>query len=69
MANNIKGNRDGKNNRNETYTIPGRDSHIPRQKLVKEVDAGKHQNFHTIEINGEKYVQGNPDKSKKNNVN
>lgn len=69
MANVIKGNHDGKNGRNETYQIPGRGNKISRQQLVKEVDAGKHKDFHTVKINGEKFIQGNPDSFKKNNVN
>ncbi|EMV0254205.1 DUF3892 domain-containing protein [Vibrio fluvialis] len=67
MANNIKGNQDGKNGENQTYTIPGRGV-VDRETLVKEVDQGKHPNFHTVEVEGDKYVRANPDRSKGNNV-
>ncbi|WP_152004136.1 DUF3892 domain-containing protein [Desulfoluna spongiiphila] len=68
MANNIKGNRDGDNGRNETYTIPGRGV-VSRAQLVKEVEAEKHPNFTTYNLNGELYVKAKPDKSESNNVN
>lgn len=68
MANNITGNHDGENGRNESYYIPGR-GNVPRKTLVKEVEAGKHQNFSTYEHEGEKFVRSNPDNSEKNNVN
>ncbi len=69
MAQIIKGNRDGENDRNETYRIPGRDKEIPRDELVKEVEEGKHPNFEIYERDGEKYVRGKPDGINKNNVN
>ncbi|RUM91965.1 MAG: DUF3892 domain-containing protein [Thiomicrospira sp.] len=68
MAKNIKGNHDGKGGRNETYTIPGRGT-VPRKKLVKEVENGKHPEFSTYERDGEKFVRANPDDSSKNNIN
>ncbi|CAK2431157.1 conserved hypothetical protein [Vibrio crassostreae] len=67
MANNIKGNGDGENGENQTYTIPGRGV-VDREQLVKEVEKGKHPNFHTVEVEGDKYVRANPDRSKGNNV-
>ncbi|AVF75859.1 MULTISPECIES: DUF3892 domain-containing protein [Vibrio] len=67
MANNIKGNQDGENGENQTYTIPGRGV-VDRETLVQEVEQGKHPNFHTVEVEGDKYVRANPDRSKGNNV-
>ncbi len=67
MAKNIRGNKDGKNGSNNSYTIPGRGI-VPRKKLVKEVDGGKHQNHHIVEIDGKEYVRSNPDKTPNNNV-
>jgi len=67
MANNIKGNHDGDNGENQSYTIPGRGV-VDRETLVQEVESGKHPNFHTIEVEGDKYVRANPDRSKGNNV-
>lgn len=67
MAKNIRGNKDGKNGSNNSYTIPGRGI-VPRKKLVKEVDSGKHPNHHVFEIDGEEYVRSNPDKTPNNNV-
>lgn len=69
MANNIKGNNDGENGENDTYTIPGRGSQIPRQKVVSEVKDGKHPNFGVYKINGVEYVRGRPDSKTQNNVN
>jgi len=68
VAKNIKGNRDGENGRNESYTIPGRGK-VTRKKLVKEVEAGKHPCFSTYERDGESFVRANPDNLEKNNVN
>jgi len=67
MAKNIKGNQDGPNGRNESYTIPGRGV-VSRANLVREVDQGKHPDFHTITVDGRDYVRGNPDGSQGNNV-
>lgn len=69
MANNIKGNRDGENGRNESYRIPGRSSSITRSTLVRELEAGKHPDFGTYTRNGETYVRANPDYTECNNVN
>ena len=69
MANHIKGNRDGENGRNESYRIPGRDSEIDRDTLVREIENGKHPDFGTYTREGETYVRANPDHSDRNNVN
>jgi hypothetical protein len=68
MAINIRGNQDGDNCSNNSYTIHGRGI-VKRNKLVKEVKKGKHPNHHTVEVDGEKYVRSNPDRTKNNNVN
>ncbi|RRW46564.1 DUF3892 domain-containing protein [Pseudomonas luteola] len=68
MAKNIRGNGDGRNGRNESYTIPGRGV-VPRARLVREVDAGKHPGFNTVNVNGTEYVRSNPDSQTSNNVN
>lgn len=64
----IKGNNDGKGGRNESYNIGSR-KNIPRNKVVKEVEQGKHPGAHIIHVNGQKYVRDNPDNSTKDNVN
>ena len=64
----IKGNRDGKGGRNETYNI-GKRKNVARKVVVKEVEQGKHSGAHVVKIGGEKYVRDNPDQSKKDNVN
>lgn len=64
----IKGNRDGKNGRNETYNIGPR-KNVPRKTAVKEVKDGKHSGAHVVKINGNEYVRDNPDSSKRDNVN
>lgn len=68
MARKIKGNHDGPNGANNSYTIPGR-GQVSRPQVVREVEQGKHSDFGTYERNGKTYVRGNPDRSKKNNVN
>jgi hypothetical protein len=67
MAKNIRGNKDGKNGENQTYTIPGRGT-VPRKKLIEEVREGKHPDFHIYERNGVKYVRADPDSTEQNNV-
>lgn len=69
MANNIKGNQDGENGENESYTILGRGSNIPRRTVVGEVKQGKHPQHPIYKRDGEEYVRANPDSQKKNNVN
>jgi hypothetical protein len=68
MANNIKGNHDGKNGSNDSYQIPSRGK-VTRKTLVKEIEQGKHSNFSTYERDGEKYVRAKPDHTETNNVN
>lgn len=68
MANKITGNHDGKNGKNNSYSIPGR-GNVPRKTLVKEVEAGRHQKFSIYNHGREKFVRSNPDNSAKNNVN
>ena len=69
MAKIIKGNHDGRKGGNNSYTIPGRGSHIPRRTLVKEVKEGQHPGFGTYERNGKEYVRAEPDSKTSNNVN
>ncbi len=69
MAKTIKGNNDGKKGGNDTYTIPGRGSDIPRGKIVGEVKKGQHPNHSIYEINGVEYVRSNPNSKGGNNVN
>jgi hypothetical protein len=69
MAENITGNQDGPNGRNETYRIPGRGTEIPREQLAREVAAGQHPNFSTYTRDGVTYVRGNPDSTTRDNVN
>lgn len=64
----IKGNNDGPGGRNETYDI-GIRKKVPRTKVVKEVEEGRHPGAHVVKINNRKYVRDNPDQSKKDNVN
>lgn len=68
MAVKIRGNQDGENGRNESYTIHGRGV-VSRVDLVKEVEQGLHPGHSVYEINGEKYVRSNRDDTETNNVN
>ena len=68
MAKIIKGNQDGANGENDSYTIPGRGV-VPSERLVREVERGKHPDFSIYSRNNEKYVRANPDSKKRNNVN
>lgn len=67
MAKHIRGNGDGKNGENQSYTIPGR-GNVPRPQLVREVKAGKHPDFGVVIRNGTPCVRANPDGRKGNNV-
>lgn len=67
MANKIRGNQDGENGRNESYTIPGRGV-VPREQLVEEVHKGKHPNHTTQTTNGEEYVKAKPNGTRNDNV-
>ena len=69
MANTIKGNQDGENGENESYTIPGRGSNIPRPTVVREVKGGKHPKHSVYTRDGVEYVRAKPDSQIKNNVN
>ena len=41
---------------------------LTRPQLVKEIEKGKHQDYHIRKINDIKTPVSNPDKSKKNNL-
>ena len=64
----IKGNQDGPGGRNESYRVGNRRA-VPRTQAVREVDAGLHPGYHTINVNGKRYVRDNPDSSTADNVN
>lgn len=68
MANKIKGNHDGQNGENRTYTIPGRGV-VGRSALVREIKGGKHPDYSTVTVNGVEFVRAKPDGDRKNNVN
>jgi len=67
MAKNIRGNQDGDNGSNNSYTIQGRGV-VTRKQLVKEIGQGKHPQHHVVEVDGEKYARSNPDRTINNNV-
>ncbi|MCR3972683.1 hypothetical protein ACTG2W_02380 [Aeromonas sp. 96A] len=67
MAKIIRGNADGKNGENQSYTIPGRGT-ISRSKAVTEVKQKKHPNHHVIVVNDVEYIRANRDSSKPNNI-
>lgn len=69
MAKKIVGNHDGKHGGNNTYSIHGRSSNIPRKTIVREVKQGKHPDFHVYKTNGQEFVRGDLDGNKKNNIN
>lgn len=68
MAKNIRGNNDGSNGENDSYTIAGRGV-VNRGTLVQETRNGQHPSHHVVHINGEDYVRANPDSQNSNNVN
>lgn len=68
MAKNIRGNNDGSNGENDSYTIAGRGV-VNRAALVRETHSGKHPCHHVVRVNGEEYVRANPDSQSANNVN
>ncbi len=68
MATKIKGNHDGPNGENRTYTIRGRGV-VSRPVLVREIKQGKHPDHSTVAVNGVEFVRAKPDGVRKNNVN
>ncbi|MEG4420797.1 DUF3892 domain-containing protein [Microcoleus sp. LAD1_D5] len=68
MAKTIRGNQDGENGENQTYTIHGRGSAIPREQVVEEIKEGKHPHHSIYERDGVEYVRSKPDSETKNNV-
>lgn len=68
MAKNIRGNRDGENGENLSYTVTGRGV-VSRPQLVQEVKDGQHPDFNVIKVNNVEYVRANPDSSTSNNIN
>ena len=68
MARKIKGNHDGPNGGNDSYSIAGRGD-VSRRKLVAEIKQGQHPDFSTYERNGVIYVRAKPDHRKGNNIN
>ena len=67
FAEKIIGNRDGENDRNETYQI-GQRKNVDRATAVQEVENGKHKDYHIYHRDGEKYIRDNPDKSTKDKI-
>ncbi len=68
MAKTIRGNKDGQNGENQTYSIPGRGAAIPRRQVVQEVKQGQHPNHAVYERNGQEFVRSKPDAQQQNNV-
>ena len=68
MAKIIKGNQDGSNGRNDTYTIPGRGT-FPRKRIVSEVKEGKHPNHSIYKRDNQEYIRSKPNSSPKDNIN
>lgn len=69
LANVMKGNQNGPRGENESYSIPGGGSAIPRPKVVEDVEQDKHRHFSIYRRAGVRYVRGNPDSNTKNSVN
>lgn len=68
MAKKIRGNRDGEDGRNESYTIAGRGV-VARAQLVREVKRGQHPDHSTYTLNRKTYVRANPNSTESDNVN
>ena len=64
----ITGNGDGQNGSNDSYRIGNRFG-VPRTQATNEVELGLHPGYHTVEIDGETFVRGNPNGSSNDNVN
>lgn len=67
MNKRIKGNNDGPNGRNESYTWNGKT--FTRTQMVRRVKGGLHPQNTVVKINGREYVKDKPDRSKTDNVN
>lgn len=65
---NIRGNNDGPGGRNDSYDIGSR-KNVPRAKVVKEIESGKHPGAHVYTVHRRKFARDNPDESTSDNVN
>ena len=62
----ITGRADGPNGRNEHYKHNGKE--FSRKEMVRKVGNGNMPGYHSVKIGGRDYVRGNPDHSKRDNV-
>lgn len=50
-----------------SYIVDGKKQST--QQTVREVENGKHENYHVREMNGKRFIASNPDNKTSNNVN
>lgn len=67
MAIKIRGNQDGKNGENQSYTIHGRGT-VSRAQLVKEVKKGMHPHHHVIKVNGVNFARSDANHKRTDNI-
>ncbi|MFK7779550.1 MAG: DUF3892 domain-containing protein [Candidatus Gracilibacteria bacterium] len=63
----IRGNADGENGENDSYTVNGRGV-VPRKKMVREVKKSKHEGIEIYRRDGEDYLRSTKDSKKSNNI-
>lgn len=69
MANrgSVRGNRDGKNGENLTYTILGRGK-VTRKDFVREIHSGKHPDYEVITVDGVEYARSKGNSRTNDNI-
>lgn len=67
MALRIIGRRENKTGGNTDYKLSNGKT-VPRGEAVSMVKNGKLPGYHTVAVNGKKYLRDNPDNSKKDNI-
>lgn len=67
MAQKIRGNQDGQNGENQSYTIHGRGT-VSRRKLVSEIKSGQHPHHHVIKVDGTEFARSNQNSKKNDNI-
>jgi len=68
LAKNIKVTKESDSGRNQQFQVGQSGRKVSRADLVKEIEAGKHPDYHVREVNGVKTPVSNPDSKEGNNL-
>lgn len=68
MAKNIRTTRENSTGRNTNFVNTTSGEQMNRSEFVRQIDQGRHPDYHTRTINGVRTPVSNPDRSKGNNL-